>query len=239
MSDAAFILQFNRAMLCPPRQPEETLCEVSFALGPGGAAVVKTETDNRMGEVEYCPLADAAQGLLLCGPGEVCFLGQDWASRTPLEQARARGRIGRVFAFNGWVHNLNVMENLTLAGRMHGRRPARELEAAAVTLAGRLGLEGVPAARPDAVRKGILRRLEWVRAFLGEPALVIVERPEAGVPRDALDALFETAAESGSRGAALLWITQDDEVRERAVRLGAADYTARGRNWCRREEKER
>ncbi len=241
MSEGAPILHFNRAVLCYPGHPEEALRDVSFGLAPGGSAVVVPEraVDNRSAAFDFFPLADAAQGLLPCGPGEVCFMGKDWVASPPLEQARARGRIGRVFDFHGWVHNLTVMDNLTLRCKMHHGKAAADSERAALTLARRMGLDGVPGGRPDGVRKGDLRRLEWVRAFLGSPVLVILERPEMDAPRGSLEGLFETAVDATKRGAAILWITQDDEVVERAVRLGATRYATRGRTWCGREETDR
>jgi ABC-type lipoprotein export system ATPase subunit len=241
MADLTPILQFCQASICPPLQPDNCLMNVTMRLDPGAVAVVETgiTLDIRDAGFDYFPLADAAEGLLPSQPGQILFLGRDWAKMGPLEQARHRGMIGRVFDYHGWVHNLSVMENLVTACRTHPTRAIPDPEAAANNLARRFGLEGVPRGRPALMRKRDLRRCEWVRAFLGNPILVILERPEMDAPRGALDALFETAREAAGHGTALLWITHDKEIMERAGRVGADRYAIRGRTWHRREEMER
>ena len=239
MAEPVPILSFEQASLCPPLQSENCLKNVTLRLDPGDCAVVEIvlSQDSKDAGFDYFPLADAAEGLLLCAlPGMVKFMGRDWAAMSPIEQARARGRIGRVFDYHGWVHNLTVMENLVLRCRTHHARTVPHPEAEAQQLAIRFGLAGVPEGRPAVVRKRDLRRCEWIRAFLGKPDLVILERPEMDTPRGALDALCDTALEAKERGAAVLWVTHDSEIIERAVKLGAAHYMIRGSNWSRREE---
>jgi len=198
---------------------------MDLVLRSGGQAVVappEEDADPTGGGNDRFSLADLAQGLIAPDTGAVRFLGRDWSRCPPLEQAALRGRIGRVMDVPGWVQNLTVAENLTLACRMHpARRAGTDPVAESDRLARRLGLLGVPTGRPTGLRRSELRRLEWVRAFLGRPALVLLEQPEAGAPRAALEGLFQMAEEALSRGTAMLWITRDDEVLSRATRMGA------------------
>ncbi len=210
-------------------------------LESGGVAVVETgiSLEIRDAEFDYFPLADAVEGLLPCQSGKILFLGRDWAEMGPMDQARNRGKIGRVFDYHGWVHNLSVMENLVTACRTHPARAIPDPEGEAEKMARRYGLPGVPNGRPGLMRKRDLRRCEWVRAFLGNPVLVVLERPEMDAPREALPALFETAREAQDRGTALLWMTQDREIMEQAKKMGAESYFVRGRTWHRREDEKR
>jgi ABC-type ATPase involved in cell division len=232
MDEQPAILEFRAASLNPPDQPENRLCDVSLVLPPGAAAVVRMDVPAHFREThfDYFPLADAAQGLLPCADGQVFFRGLDWAALGPMEQARNRGRIGRLFDFHGWVYNLPVMENLLLACRTlryRGGAPKREAE----EMARRFGLEGVPEGRPVLLRKREQRLFEWVRAFLCQPDLVILERPEMDMPRLALDVCFDLAREARGRGAAILWITEEDDMVERILKTDAAPFTVRGRTW--------
>ncbi|MFO7536273.1 MAG: hypothetical protein R6X19_11455 [Kiritimatiellia bacterium] len=232
------ILQFEHAELRPVGKPASILLDVTLMLNAGESAVVDASfsSDPALELSDYFPLADAAQGLLPCDKGKILFRGREWSSMPPLEQARCRGRIGRLFDFHGWIFNLEILENILLACRIYPERAVPNVEAEALRLARRFGLDEIPPGRPALVGRRELRRLEWVRAFLGGPDLVILEHPEMDMVSASLDALLETAREAQRRGTALLWITHDREMQERVLRLGGASYEIRNRTWWRRGE---
>lgn len=231
MPEPVPILEFRRVRLASSDSSGNRIAAVSLILGPGSEAVVQTAFAAEFSEEPFdaASLADAAEGLLACDGGQVLFSGRDWALMPPLEQARNRGRIGRLFEFHGWVYNLSVMENLLLACQTHGR--AADAESEAEALVRRFGLAGIPEGRPVLLRKHAMRLLEWVRAFVGHPELIILERPELDMPRRALDICFELAQEARSRGAALLWITHDGDIAERVIKAGGASYWMQGSAW--------
>ncbi|MCA1810158.1 MAG: organic solvent ABC transporter ATP-binding protein, partial [Lentisphaerae bacterium] len=147
----------------------------------------------------------------------------DW-SRIDQDQAlRLRAQIGRVFDWHGWVSNLDVIENITLAQRHHTRRSLREITEEAQALASAFNLPEVPRGRPAAVPHRDLRRAEWVRAFMGRPALVCLERPGMGVAGEHLASLARAVNELCARGGAALWLAADD----RECRAAAADRLRR------------
>ena len=135
------------------------------------------------------PFVDVAQGLVEPESGRVMFLGEDWCAMPAGRSAERRGKIGRVFESHAWISNLDVDENVTLAQRHHTLRPEGEIAAEADALAAQFGLRELPHVRPAVVRRADLRRAEWVRAFLGEPRLIILENPTRDVPADALTGL--------------------------------------------------
>lgn len=213
------ILQFERVGLAAGTHHFPDLDEVTFDAGPGAGVMVLQEAD-----AEAVPLADLAEGLLNPDRGTVRFRGQTWSEGSGFDQNARRGRIGRVFEKNGWISNLNVRENLLLAQRHHGRRPDADIRAEAEDRARQVGLDGVPETRPDVVRKGVLRRLEWVRAFMGEPDLVLLERPERDAPAEFLGVLGEWVSATLDRGGAVLWTTLDE-------RLWGGEGLRRGRRY--------
>jgi ABC-type lipoprotein export system ATPase subunit len=239
MAEPTPVLQFEAAHPESPDHPGGGLRGVTFTLKAGSSAVVHAAQphDLRDEGLETMLLADAAEGLIPCREGRVLFKGRAWAAMSPLEQSRNRGHIGRLFDFHGWVYNLSVMENLTLACQSVHARPAREGEAEVRQMARRFGLEGVPDGRPVLFRKRDLRIYEWIRAFQCRPDLVILERPELELPLSALDVCFDLAREALAAGSALLWITHDKEMVGRAVRLGAKAFAIQGRTWPSPEEK--
>lgn len=231
MSEKGAILEFRSAELIPPDRLSGRISGISLILEPGAASVVQTAIPaDFQDDLDSIPLADAAEGLLACEKGQVLFLGRDWASMPPLEQAQNRSRIGRLFDFHGWVYNLSVMENLVVSSRSYGRLDP-EPEAEAVAMARRFGLAGVPEGRPVLLRNYEKRVFEWIRAFLGRRDLIILERPDLDMPRRALEIGFELAQEAMNRGAALLWITHDQEIAERVIKSGASSYWMKGSTW--------
>ena len=179
---------------------------VSFSLGRGDIAMVAVEEGR-----EHIPLAPLAQGLLTPDMGKVYFDGECWEEAGPGHQSQMRGRIRRVFEHYGWVTNLDVMENICLAEYHHTQRPLDEIKQEVRALARRFGIDEVPEARPTRVHNLILRKLEWVRAFVGVPDLIILERPLAGAPKADTARLVEAVCEAAKRGVAVLWIA--DELR--------------------------
>ncbi len=223
MQAAAAALEFELADLRPERKDQVPLERVALRLGRGEIGLVLAERGH-----EDLPLADAAEGLLSPAAGRVRLLGVDWAERSYDEAVSVRGRIGRVFLKPGWVSNLDVIENVTLAQRHHTERPVDELVREAQDRARRFGLDGVPAGRPAWVPAGDLRRSEWVRAFMGEPVLVVLERPMAAVAAAHVDGLVSEVCAAGARGTAVLWVTGDSEVWGHPALAGARRWSVRG-----------
>ena len=220
----ASILKFDRVS-CTAQPPyEQDLAGVSLALGPGDLGVVLVPPGTAR-----LPLADLAEGLLIPDAGRVAFEEEDWLEWTPDDAAAARSRIGRVFETRGWISNLDVDENITLAQRHHTSRPVAELEQEAAALARGFGLTELPRVRPAVLRSAVLRRAEWVRAFLGAPALILLEFPLREVYVDALDGLVLAVQAARARGAAVLWLGDSSGDGARAAALpGAQVWTLSG-----------
>ena len=207
MSDAPYVLEFDRVTVLPDEHLSAGLREVSFALRAGEVGIVQVEEGR-----EHVPFADAAEGLVVPDQGCVTFRGEDWESMSAHRQANRRGLVRRVFHHYGWVSNLSILDNICLAELHHTHRRLGEVIEEANALARRFGLDGIPAARPSRVPALALRKLEWVRALLGRPELVILERPLFGAPRADASLLIAAVAEEARRGAAVLWLTDEPRV---------------------------
>lgn len=208
------ILSFSGVTLESDDGYDTSMWDVTFNLGAGELALVRLEPTHRR-----LPLADAAQGLIDPTEGAVSFAGEDWGALTEIRAAAQRGNIGRVFDGGGWISNLDVDENISLAQRHHTARTPAEIATEAAALARTFGLPGLPRGRPTTVRPQDLQRAALVRAFLGRPQLLILESPTVGVYPDVLPALLNAVRGVRARGAAVLWTTLDAAVwNEPAVR---------------------
>jgi phospholipid/cholesterol/gamma-HCH transport system ATP-binding protein len=188
------------------------LREVSLALRPGDLALVMLQRP-----WFRVPLADAAQGLAEPDRGQVLYKGRDWRSTLATRAARQRYRTGRVFEGHSWISNLDVDENVLLPSHHHASRSEEQLRSEADSLARRFGLaDGLPRVRPAKATAEELRRSACVRAFLGEPELLLLERPAQTIHDAVRQPLIDAIAAARARGVAVLWLTSlaeafDDE----------------------------
>ncbi|MDD5678708.1 MAG: hypothetical protein PHW60_12095 [Kiritimatiellae bacterium] len=230
------ILKFTDVTIATTTRGHAGLDHVSAQFRPGTLTFIQAETGN-----EPLLFADLAEGLLDPEEGCVSFQGAAWTAMPPEQVLRRRAQIGRVFDGRGWISNLNVNENVTLSQRHHTRRPNAEILAEAEALARAFGLNELPKIRPALVAPKDLRRSEWVRAFLGQPLLVLLERPMQGVPPEHLPRLLSVVQEACAREAAVLWLTDPGlpESRDRAERPSALPpvtrYAMRGLNLVKME----
>lgn len=152
--------------------------------------------------------ADLCCGLHHPADGEVRFLQRDWSAQ-PGEMADAlRGLIGRVMANPGWLRFLDASTNVLLQQIHHTRSDLEALREEAARLATHFGLPGLPNGPMAELSAGDQMRVGLVRAFVGEPKLVILESPVQGLYQDMVPALLNRLWEVRDRGGAAIWLTR-------------------------------
>jgi phospholipid/cholesterol/gamma-HCH transport system ATP-binding protein len=201
------ILQFNEVSIRSTPDYETELWNVSFELNRGDLLLVRIERED-----ERLPMADAATGLATPAQGSVLFRGEDWRDMSADRAAANRGTVGRLFEDEGWVSDLDVDQNIMLAQRHHTRRSDEEILEEALQLARIFGLPGLPRGRPASVRRWDLRKAACMRAFLGQPILIILEQPVRGVYADLMAPLVTSVQSARHRGAAVLWTVTDLQI---------------------------
>lgn len=199
------VLEFRSVGFAAEGAYETDIVEASFRIQPGELLLLYVDTTQ-----DRTPVADLAQGLIAPGTGEVLFQGEDWMKVGPDDSSTLRSRIGRVFESGGWVSNLDLDENVTLAQRYHYDRPDEDVLEEALRIAREVGLDDIPKARPALVNRQILRRAQWVRALIGTPALLILDHPCRELSRSEAGRLARSLEQRRAGGLAALWITQDE-----------------------------
>jgi len=209
MHDLTPILEFKDVTFSSPTSQLSGLKEVSFTLNRGEIVVVELEEGR-----EHIPLASLAQGLVVQDAGHVCFKSEDWREMSASRLAVQRGLIRRVFEHYGWITNLDMMENMSLAESYHTGRDMDDIAQEIRALARRFGIDPLPDSRPTRIHTMILRKLEWVRAFVGTPDLILLERPFFGAPKADASKLVQAVCEAARRGVAVLWMEDDPRFLE-------------------------
>jgi phospholipid/cholesterol/gamma-HCH transport system ATP-binding protein len=223
MSDNGPILVFRNVTVAAGGEWDCGIRNATFELGAGEILLLRLEPGRTR-----IPLADAAGGLAGRPEGAVSFMGEDWQSMSPDRAAACRGRIGRVFESRGWISNLDIDENVTLSQRYHRSRPLCEIVEEAEALAREFGLPGLPKARRTEVPLHDLRRAEWVRAFLGGPDLIILERPTRDVRPEGVPALAGAVRAALDRGAAVICTVGNEGGAPDVAPVVCREYAMRG-----------
>ncbi len=163
----------------------------------------------RMTRSQKCrDVVSMLQGLHHPSEGEVLFQNADWKGEDFDRHFQMRSRIGRVFEDQGWIQNFNILDNVTLASRHH--RPSdSKIRQQVSSWAERFNVSAAPFSRPSFVDPAALQVYQWIRALIGKPALLILERPMNSVSITRLPKLIEVINEVRKQGAAVLWFTSN------------------------------
>jgi phospholipid/cholesterol/gamma-HCH transport system ATP-binding protein len=200
-------LEFDDVTFRASHLYDSSVSEITFKLESGDLAIVLLEKER------IClPLADLAVGIVEPDEGSVKLHGFDWPAMTSEVAAENRGHIGRVFEGNPWIDDIEVSQNIMLGQLHHTHRPISEITNQAAELSRFFGLPGLPLNLPSTIRGKDLARAACVRAFMGKPDLLILERPTAGIYPELLPSLLNMLIAARNRGAAVLWLTDNTRV---------------------------
>lgn len=201
-SDTALIA-FEDCLLPLESEGRETF-RVDFRVEAGDFLLVMT------GDAAHeLALADAARGLVEPLEGCVRFLGNDWLDLGNEVADACRGRIGSTLSDHDWLPYLTLLDNILLPHLYHSRRSQEELSAEAAEWARRFGFPGAPDDLPGVTLREDRRRASFLRAFLGDPLVVMIEQQRGPLPPRMEVELFNAIAEVRQRGGALIWLTRD------------------------------
>jgi phospholipid/cholesterol/gamma-HCH transport system ATP-binding protein len=204
---SAPVLEVIQAM---PRasDPNPIAAPVTLTLQPGELALVDA-ADAGLARA----LTELCTGVVPLEQGMIRLLGADLAALPRPAREELRGRIGLAPGEEGWLPHLSMAENMLLLRRHHGETPG--LREAADRLARLFGLDGVPRATPHELSRLDLARAGCARAFLGRPALLLLESPLDSDASDTLVAPIRAALEAVlADGAAALWMTRSHHAWE-------------------------
>jgi len=132
---------------------------------------------------------------------------------------RAR-TVGFVFQHFGLLEALSALENVELALVLAGVLPAREREARARELLGRVGLSHRLGHRPPELSGGERQRVAIARAIANEPRLLLADEPTGNLDDDSsqlVGDLLETVCHE--ERCTLVVVTHHRALAERADRV--------------------
>ena len=176
---------------------------LDFVLCPAELHLIHSRHKERSSDI-----VDALLGLSDAGTGSVRFLDRAWHQLNMREACELRRAVGRVQDRGNWMEARSVMDNVLMPIRHHTILSEQEMRGLASALARQFGLPGLPLLLPGDCAPGDLERAACVRAFLGRPALVVLEHPMAFEDSALLVPLINAIQQVRRRGGAVLWFTE-------------------------------
>jgi lipoprotein-releasing system ATP-binding protein len=110
--------------------------------------------------------------------GELLLDGAPTSALTADQRTQLRlEKIGFIFQFHFLLPEFTALENVALPMRRLGRLNAADVEARAVALLGKLGLENHEHKRPDKLSGGQRQRVAIARCLANDPELLLCDEP--------------------------------------------------------------
>ncbi|WP_336946476.1 ABC transporter ATP-binding protein [Asaia sp. BMEF1] len=156
--------------------------------------------------------ADLCSGLTPLVSGHALCLGLDWEKLAETRAWALRGRIGRVMQHGAWIDLFGTDLNILVQQLHHTRTPTQDLIDEATALARRFGLPGLPSLAPGRLSAADRTKAACVRAFLGEPRLLLLEDPVEQENADMMTAFLAELTAARERGCGVIWFSREPEL---------------------------
>ena len=117
---------------------------------------------------------------------------------------KERARFGYMPEERGLYPRMRVRDQLVYLGQLCGREPG-DVAGSVDTWLERLGLATRAADRLDALSHGNQQRVQLIAALVGEPDLLVLDEPFAGLDPIAMDAMSGLLAELAAEGTTVLF----------------------------------
>jgi putative ABC transport system ATP-binding protein len=153
--------------------------------------------------------------------GQIFINGTEITALRPdkLTEVR-RDHIGFVFQQSNLVPALTAVDQLLLTVHLRGRRPGRADRERALALLREVGMEHRADRRPHQLSGGERQRVGIARAFMGEPALLLVDEPTSMLDHNRGRQIVEILVrECHEHRVATLMVTHDPDMLDGADRV--------------------
>lgn len=149
-------------------------------------------------------------GLLRCHSGSI-----EWFDEPGPLPPKLRSRLAFAGHDTGLYSELTVWENLLFACRLYGLAHPQQV---ATRLLGQARLEHDQRRRAGELSRGMKQRLSLVRAFVAQPALVLLDEPFTALDAESQVWLTDYLQEQQQQGTAICFSSHDANLAQRLAR---------------------
>jgi polar amino acid transport system ATP-binding protein len=133
----------------------------------------------------------------------------------------ARQQMGMVFQHFNLFNNLTVLQNMTLAPVMLGRKTKAEAEASAIELLDRIGLLDKKDEYPAKLSGGQKQRVAIIRALAMDPKVMLFDEPTSALDPEMVGEVLDLMKDLAKDGMTMVVVTHEmgfaREVADRVV----------------------
>ncbi len=145
--------------------------------------------------------------------------GQDVTALSDTEQAQVRqSKIGFVFQFFHLIPRMTAAQNVELPMTLAGI-PAEQRQQRVVQTLTAYGLANRMHHRPDQLSGGQRQRVAIARATIMQPAVLLADEPTGNLDQASGKEVLNILEDLNSKGLALLMVTHDQMIADRARRI--------------------
>lgn len=168
--------------------------EVIVVIGPSGS-----------GKSTLCRTINRLETI---SSGHIYFDGQPLAVEGA-GLAHARSEIGMVFqSFNLFPH-MTVLENITFAPLKVRKRPAKEINAEAMTLLERVGLADKARSYPPSLSGGQQQRVAIARGLAMKPQVMLFDEPTSALDPEMVGEVLAVMRDLAAEGMTMVVVTHE------------------------------
>ena len=140
--------------------------------------------------------------------GEILFEGIE-ITDPKIDINRHRQKIGMVFQQFNLFHNLNILDNITLAPIKLLKKPKAEAEQEAMQLLERVGLADRAAVYPSQLSGGQKQRIAIVRALAMKPDVMLFDEPTSALDPEMVGEVLDVMKELAQTGMTMVVVTHE------------------------------
>ena len=140
--------------------------------------------------------------------GEIIFDGVSITDpKTNINQMRQK--MGMVFQHFNLFHNLNILDNMTLAPVRLKLKSKEDAQADAMALLRRVGLEDKAKAFPSQLSGGQKQRIAIVRALAMHPEVMLFDEPTSALDPEMVGEVLEVMKQLADEGMTMIVVTHE------------------------------
>lgn len=202
MIERTTLLEIQDAM---PLFEESNLppCIFNLKVMPGDCIIIECRDP-----VTSSAFADLCSGMIPLETGAVYFNNLDWGKLKEPRLSALRGRIGRITQKGSWIDMYPMSINILLPLLHHTKLDLKDITSEAMELCYDFDLPGIPIDSPRHLSSIDLARAACVRAFLGQPDLLLFEYPLENYAAELSVPFMTMLNNAQNRGAGIICFTR-------------------------------